>query len=145
MRGVVLEVKVAEILINAQSAAVRQDRQQIEFAGEIEVRQQAVARLQVFQPGKRREIAGLAVGGEFEGVRRLVAEHDHILKPVVVHVAHQAAAIGHAGFGGQEFAERLEPSVLIAQDAKALFAFHHKEAVASVVVAIQHRHRPVII
>jgi len=85
------------------------------------------------------------LAANFEGLRRLVAERDHILKPVVVHVAHQTAAVGHARFGGQEFAERFEPSVLIAQDAKAFFCLPSQKAVASVVVAIQHRHRPVII
>ena len=132
-------------MIKTQSAPVRQDRQQIEFAGEIEVGHKAVARLHVFQPGERREIAGVAVGGEFEGVRRLLAEHDHILESVVVQIARQTAAIGHAGFCGQESAEWFEPAVLIVQNAKALIAFHHKEAVAPIMVAIQHRHRPVII
>ena len=50
-RRVVLEVKVTEILIGNQSAAIRPDRQQVEFAGEIEVSEQAITRLEVLQPG----------------------------------------------------------------------------------------------
>ncbi len=80
-----LEIEISEILDKAQSATVREHRQQIEFAGEIEIGQQAVPRSsRFFKSGEGVTSRDLAIGGESEGVRNLLAQHDHVLEAIVV-------------------------------------------------------------
>ena len=66
--GLVLEKGIAEIAIKPQSPAAGQHGEQIEFAGEIQIRQHAVATLQRFQPRHRTHLANAAVRADLENV-----------------------------------------------------------------------------
>ena len=71
----VLEIQAAEIAKYFQPRVLGLDREQIKFAGEIDVRDQRIDCLQGGEPREAGHVARKAVGGESIGVRPLIADH----------------------------------------------------------------------
>src|SRR5438309_1533906 len=82
-----------------------------------------VARFEVLQPRGLSHFMRQAVGGEFEDVRNLLAQHYDVFEPVVAQVPRQATAITCARSARQQIAQGLEVALLIAQEPKTFVAF----------------------
>src|SRR5262249_21860217 len=98
------EEETAKVGVNAQALPAGSNGQQVEFPSEVEVRQQAVAGLEILQSGGDSGLAKLAVGGKAKNMRGLFAQDYDVFEMIIVQVADQAAAVGSARSGGQSVA-----------------------------------------
>ena len=140
--GDVLEIRAAaaaaEIAQHANVSRAGGDEEQIEFAGEIEVRQDAIDRGRIVQTRKLGDIGHGAVGGELEQAQSLIAQDDDVLVAVVVDVAHQAAGVFRARPAGDGLVARLEPAVRVPEHAKIAVAFADEKVVGAAMIDVEH-------
>ena len=118
------------------------DGEQVEFAGEVDVGDDAVDGLERGELGELGEVAREAVGRETVSVRAEIAEHQHVVEAVVVEVADEAARVVGTGDGRELKADRREDGVGVEQRAEGVGAGADEQAVVAVVVEIDHAERP---
>ena len=85
-----------------------------------------------------RDVAGDAIGGELEKLQSLIAQHDDVFIPIVVHVADEAARVLHAGFTDHRLAVRAKRSVAVQQHAETAVAFADEQVVRAAMVDVKH-------
>ncbi len=140
--GDVLEINAAEIAENLEACVAGLDGEQVEFAGEVDVGDDAVDGLERGELGELGEVAREAVGRETVRVRAEVAEHQHVVEAVVVEVADEAARVVGTLDGRELEADRREDGVGVEQRAEGVGAGADEQAVVAVVVEIDHAERP---
>src|SRR5690349_16940806 len=93
------------------------------------------------QPCRSRHIPRLPIRRKSKCMRSLLAKNDHILKTIVVQVAHQTISISRSRHSRQQLTSRFESSALVVQQSEAILSLHYEQAVPPVMVVIQHGHR----
>src|ERR1041385_7124703 len=97
-----------QILEQPQFAPAGLNGQQIEKPGEIKVREQGVRDGKARELGKGRPVGGDPVRSKLKKLRAFVAEHDHVVEVVVVHISDETTRVVGAGEVGEGLAAGLE-------------------------------------
>jgi len=87
--GVVHEVTIAKVAQNPQTLSLRQDRQHIQLAGEIQVGKQTIAGLNILKSGSHGDLAELSMVANRNACDNLFAQDNHVFKAIVVQIPHE--------------------------------------------------------
>ncbi len=134
--GVILEIAIAEVPVDADALVARQDGKQVELAGEVEIGEHSLAGLEPLEPRGGGHFAGLAIGGETKDMGDLLAEHKDVLKSVVVQVANEHFAVIAIRGTGKQLAKSGEVAVGVIEQPKT-GSLPHPKAIPPVTVIVQ--------
>ena len=141
----VLEVNTAEIAEHLEAGVAGLDGEQVEFSGEIDISDNTIDSLERSELGEFGQIACEAVGGKTVSVRTLVAEHEHVVEPVIVQVAYETARVAGVLDGRELETDRREDGVGVEQCAEGVGAGADEQAVVAVMIEIDYAERPTVV